>query len=144
MYETHDLIHRRYFSWRINWLHRLWNSDYDFYSKKMPKVRQNLRKKYHLRGRIRLVSPLFKKKIKEQPIKIALKEKTPVKFNEKARILILFQKRIEKTGYIIRKYIKSHHTISEKYEKIKLIKIHPYYMNKQILNVYLISMFIKL
>jgi len=65
IYESHDLIHNRYFTWRLPWLRRLWSSDYNLYSKSNPNIRQKLKKKKHIRRKVRIILPLFYTEIKK-------------------------------------------------------------------------------
>lgn len=150
IYESHDLIHNRYFTWRLNWLRRLWTSDYNLYSKKNIKVRQKLKKKKHTRRKLKLISPLFHneiKKIKKSTMESTRGYSLPGKIlneqNKKNRVLNLFQNRLEKSSFIIGKYIKIHNSINEQFENIRLKTLHPYYMSWKVLNIYVINIFKK-
>jgi len=132
IYETHDSIHKRYMTWRLSWLRRLWTSDYSLFGKRFPKRRLYIRKKKHNRRRTRLFTPMFKEEMKI------------LKDSKEKRFLTIFKNRLQKTSFLIGNYIKTHTSISEKYENIRLNNLHPYYMSWAARKLFLINMYKKL
>ncbi len=129
-YETHDLIHLRYPTWRLPWIRKLWYLDKNNYSYVYPTDPHKLNpKKRQDRRRILRKSALFKKDLNK------------LKLSENKRIIEIFSNRLEKLSFVLNKYIKKHTSINEQFENIKLREIHPNYLNWQIQSLFSINMY---
>ena len=127
-YETHDLIHLRYPTWRLPWIRKLWYLDKNYYGYVYPTDphKYNPKKRQDRRRTLRKFA-LFKRDLH----KVANK-----------RVIEIFSHRLDKMSFILNKYIKRHSAISEELENVKLRQIHPNYLSWQVLNFFLLNMYI--